>query len=289
MKLETRYSNHFDDVKHYDTETLRKHFLVEDIFVPGEMKLVYSHNDRIIFGGITPTSEPLKLEGSKELASEYFLQRRELGVINIGGDGFVTVDGKENVVNNGDAIYVGMGVKEIAFTAKNASEPPKFYMISGTAHKTYPTVLISYDDANHKAIGSVAECNKRTINQYIHDEVFARLSERDGKEYGSCQIAMGLTKLDEGSNWNTMPAHTHERRMEVYLYFGMDDDNVVFHLMGKPDETRHIVMKNESAVISPSWSIHSGVGTKAYTFIWGMVGENKDYDDQDWLKTGELK
>lgn len=289
MKLETRYSNHFDDVKHYDTETLRKHFLVEDIFVPGEMKLVYSHNDRIIFGGITPTSEPLKLEGSKELASEYFLQRRELGVINIGGDGFVTVDGKENVVNNGDAIYVGMGVKEIAFTAKNASEPPKFYMISGTAHKTYPTVLISYDDANHKAIGSVAECNKRTINQYIHDEVFARLSERNGKEYGSCQIAMGLTKLDEGSNWNTMPAHTHERRMEVYLYFGMDDDNVVFHLMGKPDETRHIVMKNESAVISPSWSIHSGVGTKAYTFIWGMVGENKDYDDQDWLKTGELK
>ncbi len=289
MNLEVRYSNHYDDVKHYDTETLRKHFLVEKVFVPGEMKLVYSHNDRIIFGGITPTTEPLKLEGSKELAAEYFLQRRELGTINIGGDGFVTVDGKEYAVNNGDAIYVGMGVKEISFSAKDPKNPPKFYMNSATAHKTYPTVLISYDDANHKPLGSLEDCNKRTINQYIHDEVFARLSQRDGVEYGSCQLAMGLTKLDPGSNWNTMPCHTHERRMEVYLYFDMDDDNVVFHMMGKPDETRHIVMPNESAVISPSWSIHSGVGTKAYTFIWGMVGENKDYDDQDWLKTGELK
>jgi 4-deoxy-L-threo-5-hexosulose-uronate ketol-isomerase len=289
MKLETRYSNHFDDVKHYDTETLRKHFLVEDVFVPGEMKLVYSHNDRIIFGGITPTTQALKLEGSKELAATYFLERRELGVINIGGDGFVNVDGKEYAVNHYDAIYVGMGVKEISFTAKDASNPPKFYMNSGTAHKSYPTVLISYDDANHKPLGSLEDCNKRTINQYIHDEVFARLSQRDGVEYGSCQIAMGLTKLDAGSNWNTMPCHTHERRMEVYLYFDMDEDNVVFHMMGKPDETRHLVMKNESAVISPSWSIHSGVGTKAYTFIWGMVGENKDYDDQDWLKTGDLK
>ncbi len=289
MKLETRYTNHFDDVKHYDTETLRKHFLVEDIFAPGEMKLVYSHNDRIIFGGITPNTEALKLEGSKELAAKYFLERRELGVINIGGDGVVTLDGKQYEVKHYDAIYVGMGVKEIAFTAKDAANPPKFYMISGTAHKTYPTVLINYDDANHKPLGTLEDCNKRTINQYIHDEVFARLSARDGVEYGSCQIAMGLTKLDPGSNWNTMPCHTHERRMEVYLYFDVEDDNVVFHMMGKPDETRHIVMKNESAVISPSWSIHSGVGTKAYTFIWGMVGENKDYDDQDWLKTGDLK
>lgn len=289
MNLETRYSNHYDDVKHYDTEQLRKHFLVEDIFVAGEMKLVYSHNDRIIFGGIMPTTSALKLEGSKELASEYFLQRRELGVINIGGDGFVTVDGKEYVVNNGDAIYVGMGVKEIAFTAKDANNAPKFYMISGTAHKTYPTVLISYDDANHKPLGSLEDCNKRTINQYIHDEVFARLSARDGVEYGSCQIAMGLTKLDPGSNWNTMPAHTHERRMEVYFYFDIVDDNVVFHMMGKPDETRHIVMKSEQAVISPSWSIHSGVGTKAYTFIWGMVGENQEFDDMDHCKTGDLK
>lgn len=289
MKLDVRYSNHFDDVKHYDTETLRKHFLVENIFKPGEANLTYSHNDRIIFGGITPTDSPIALEGSKELAAEYFLQGRELGCINIGGNGTITVDGKVYDVNNGDAMYVGRGTKEISFAAKDACNPPKFYMISGTAHKVYPTVLITYDDANHKPLGTVADCNKRTINQYIHDEVFARLSERDGVEYGSCQIAMGLTKLDTGSNWNTMPAHTHERRMEVYLYFDMDDDNVVFHMMGKPDETRHIVMKNESAVISPSWSIHSGVGTKAYTFIWGMVGENKDYDDQDWLKTGDLK
>lgn len=285
MKLEVRYSNHYEDVKHYTTKELRDHFLVEKIFTPGEMKLIYSHNDRIIFGGLCPTNEPLKLEGSKELASTYFLERRELGVINIGGDGFVYVDGKEHIVNNMDAIYVGMGTKEISFTSKDASKPAKFYMCSATAHKSYPTTLISYDDANHKPLGSLEDCNKRTINQYIHDEVFARLSP----EAGSCQLAMGLTKLEPGSNWNTMPSHTHERRMEVYFYFDIEQDSVVFHMMGRPDETRHIVMQNESAVISPSWSIHSGVGTKAYTFIWGMVGENKDYDDQDWLETSSLK
>ena len=185
MKLEVRYSNHFDDVKHYTTSQLREHFLVENVFVPGEAKLVYSHNDRIIFGGITPTTEPIKLEGSKELAAEYFLQRRELGSINIGGDGIVIVDGKEYEVNNGDAIYVGMGTKEISFAAKDPSNPPKFYTNSGTAHRPYPTVLITYADANHKPLGSLEDCNKRTINQYIHDEVFARLSQRDGVEYGS--------------------------------------------------------------------------------------------------------
>lgn len=285
MKLEVRYSNHFDDVKHYDTETLRKHFLVEEVFVAGEMKLVYSHNDRIIFGGITPTTTALKLEGSKELASDYFLQRRELGVINIGGDGFITVDGKEYVVNNSDGIYVGMGAKEISFTAKDPKNPPKFYMNSATAHKTYPTLLISFDDANHRPMGSLEDCNKRTINQYVHPEVLKRLDPNGG----SCQLAMGMTVLEPGSNWNTMPCHTHERRMEVYLYFNVEEDNAVFHMMGRPDETRHIVMKNEEAVISPSWSIHSGVGTKAYTFIWGMVGENQEFDDMDHCKTGELK
>ena len=285
MNLEVRYSNHFDDVKHYDTETLRKHFLVEKVFVPGEMKLVYSHNDRIIFGGITPTTEPLKLEGSKELASDFFLQRRELGVINIGGDGFITVDGKEYIVNNSDGIYVGMGAKEISFTAKDPKNPPKFYMNSATAHKTYPTLLISFDDANHRPMGSLEDCNKRTINQYVHPEVLARLHP----EGGSCQLAMGMTVLEAGSNWNTMPCHTHERRMEVYLYFNIEDNNAVFHMMGRPDETRHIVMQNEDAVISPSWSIHSGVGTKAYTFIWGMVGENQEFDDMDHCKTSELK
>lgn len=285
MKLETRYSNHFDDVKHYTTEQLREHFLVEKVFVPGEMKLVYSHNDRIIFGGIMPTDSELKLEGSKELASDYFLQRRELGVINIGGAGTITVDGKVYELNNSDGIYVGMGAKEISFSAKDAANPPKFYMNSATAHKTYPTLLISFDDANHRPMGSLEDCNKRTINQYVHPEVLKRISP----EGGSCQLAMGFTKLEAGSNWNTMPCHTHERRMEVYLYFDVEDDNVVFHMMGRPDETRHIVMKNEDAVISPSWSIHSGVGTKAYTFIWGMVGENQEFDDMDHCKTGDLK
>lgn len=285
MKLETRYSNHFDDVKHYTTEQLREHFLVEKVFVPGEMKLVYSHNDRIIFGGITPTDKALKLEGSKELASDYFLQRRELGVINIGGAGIITVDSKEYELDNSDAIYVGMGAKEISFTAKDAKNPPKFYMNSATAHKTYPTLLITYKDANHRPMGSLEDCNKRTINQYVHPEVLKRLDPNGG----SCQLAMGFTALEPGSNWNTMPCHTHERRMEVYLYFNVEEDNVVFHMMGRPDETRHIVMKNEDAVISPSWSIHSGVGTKAYTFIWGMVGENQEFDDMDHCKTGDLK
>ncbi len=285
MKLETRYSNHFDDVKHYTTEQLREHFLVEKVFVPGEMKLVYSHNDRIIFGGIMPTDNELKLEGSKELASDYFLQRRELGVINIGGAGCITVDGKVYELNNSDGIYVGMGAKEISFSAKDANDPPKFYMNSATAHKTYPTLLITFNDANHRPMGSLEDCNKRTINQYVHPEVLKRLDP----EGGSCQLAMGFTKLEPGSNWNTMPCHTHERRMEVYLYFDVEADNVVFHMMGRPDETRHIVMKNEDAVISPSWSIHSGVGTKAYTFIWGMVGENQEFDDMDHCKTDELR
>ncbi len=285
MKMEVRYSNHFDDVKHYDTETLRKHFLVENIFVNGEINLIYSHNDRIIFGGIVPTNTELKLEGSKELASDYFLQRRELGVINIGGEGSIIVDGTEYVMKNRDGIYIGMGAKDIVFKSKDASEPPKFYMNSATAHKTYPTLHIKFEDANHRPMGSLEDCNKRTINQYIHPEVLKRLHP-DG---ASCQLAMGMTVLEPGSNWNTMPCHTHERRMEVYLYFDFDENNAVFHMMGRPDETRHIVMKNEQAVISPSWSIHSGVGTKNYTFIWGMVGENQEFDDMDHCKTGELK
>jgi len=278
MSLEVRYSNHFEDVKKYDTEQLRKHFLVENIFIPGEIRLVYSHNDRIIFGGITPTDKILKLEGSKELASKYFLERRELGVINIGGAGTITVDGEVYELKNKDGIYVGMGKKEISFEAKDASNPPKFYMCSATAHKTYPTVLVDIEKANHRPLGSLEDCNKRTINQYIHPDVMQ-----------SCQLAMGMTVLEPGSNWNTMPCHTHERRMEVYLYFDMDENNAVFHMMGTPNETRHIIVRNEEAVISPSWSIHSGVGTKNYTFIWGMVGENQDFDDMDHCKTSDLK
>ncbi len=278
MEMETRYSSHYNDAKFYDTEELRDQFLIEDLFVPGELKLVYSHIDRIIIGGIVPTKAPLSLVGSKELGCDFFLERREMGVINIGGAGTIVLDGTSYDLDEKDGIYVGMGTKEVCFTSKDASKPAKFYMNSATAHKTYPTTLVNLEKANKVPMGTDEECNKRTINQYVHPAVLE-----------SCQLVMGMTVLEPGSVWNTMPAHTHERRMEVYLYFDITGDNVVFHMMGTPDETRHIVMNNEQAVISPSWSIHSGVGTKNYTFIWGMVGENQTFTDMDHIKTSDLR
>ncbi|MGK0468078.1 5-dehydro-4-deoxy-D-glucuronate isomerase [Clostridium sp.] len=276
--MEIRYSSHNEDAKHYDTTQLRKHFLIEDLFVQGEMKMVYSHIDRIIVAGIVPTDKALSLEGSKALGCDYFLQRRELGVINIGGAGTVTLDGVKYEVGARDGLYVGLGIKQISFESTDAKNPAKFYLNSATAHKAYPTMKIGLEQSRKVKAGSDEECNKRVINQYIHPEVCK-----------SCQLAMGVTMLQPGSVWNTMPCHTHDRRMEVYLYFDMDAENVVFHLMGTPDETRHIVMKNEQAVISPSWSIHSGVGTKNYTFIWGMVGENQEFTDMDAVLTKDMK
>jgi 4-deoxy-L-threo-5-hexosulose-uronate ketol-isomerase len=276
--METRYSSHYEDVKKYDTTDLRRHFLIEDLFVKDEIKMVYSHIDRIIVAGIVPAKQPLKLEGGKALGSDYFLERRELGIINIGGAGAVTLDGEKFELGARDGLYVGLGVKEVSFESLDAEKPAKFYMNSATAHKKCPTVKITLEKANKVKAGSDEECNKRTINQYVHPAVCE-----------SCQLVMGMTILEPGSVWNTMPCHTHDRRMEVYLYFDMDEDNVVFHLMGTAEETRHIVMKNEQAVISPSWSIHSGVGTKNYTFIWGMVGENQTFTDMDGILTKDLK
>jgi len=276
--MDVRYSSHYEDAKNYDTENLRKNFLVEDLFVKGELKMVYSHIDRIIIAAAVPAEKPLLLEASKELGCGYFLERREMGVINIGGPGIVTLDGEKYELNSRDGLYVGMGVKEVSFESSDASKPAKFYINSGTAHKSYPTVKIGLDKANKVNAGSDEECNKRTINQYIHPAVCE-----------SCQLVMGMTILESGSIWNTMPCHTHERRMEVYLYFDLDAESVVFHFMGRPEETRHIVLKNEQAVISPSWSIHSGVGTKNYTFIWGMVGENQTFTDMDAINTSSLK
>lgn len=276
--MDVRYAAHPEDAKHYTTERLRRDFLIENLFVPGEINMTYSHVDRIIVGGATPAGDSLALTASDELRADYFLQRRELGIINIGGKGTVTLDGTVYTLGNKDGLYVGMGTKEVIFASEDSSVPAKFYFNSAPAHKTYPTVFIDINKANKRHIGTVADGNKRTINQYIHPDVLQ-----------TCQLSMGLTQLEEGSMWNTMPCHTHERRMEVYLYFDLPEDAVVFHLMGQPDETRHIIMKNEQAVISPSWSIHSGVGTHAYTFIWGMVGENQDFDDMDHCKTTELK
>ena len=278
MKLDTRYSNNPEDSKHYDTATLRRNFLIEKLFVQDEIMLTYSHQDRIIVGGVMPVKGELTLGTCKELATDFFLQRREMGVINIGGEGTVILDGKQYDVKHREGMYIGMGTKQIVFRSRDKKSPAKFYINSCPAHKTYPTVHVTKQRVNQMASGDAAHFNKHVINQYVHPTVCE-----------SCQLSMGLTEIDPTSNWNTMPANTHERRMEVYMYFDLHDDNVVIHLMGTKKETRHIIMHNEQAVICPSWSIHSGVGTGSYSYIWGMCGENQTFTDIDVISTLELK
>ncbi|MBM7834176.1 5-dehydro-4-deoxy-D-glucuronate isomerase [Clostridium sardiniense] len=273
-----RYANHPEDSKKYTTEDLRRHYLVEEIFVDDNIELTYSHVDRIIFGGIKPVYKELVLEAGKEMGVDYFLERRELGLINIGGAAIVTIDGVEYNLNKRDGLYVGKGNKEVKFKSVNPEEPAKLYVNSVPAHKEYKTVKIEIEKANPVKLGDAKSLNKRTIYQYVHPNVCE-----------SCQLLMGMTVLEEGSAWNTMPCHTHERRMEVYFYFDMEENTRVFHFMGEPDETRHLVVKSEQAIISPSWSIHSGVGTSDYTFIWGMCGENQTFDDMDAIRMDELR
>ena len=281
MAMELRTAASPKDVKHYDTTRLREEFLISDLFKVNEIKTVYSHIDRIIVGSAVPSGKTLVLTAGEEIRAEYFLQRREMGVINIGGKGKITIDGTVYELGYKDGIYIGMGAKDITFESDNADEPAKFYFNSAPAHKTYPTVLITPDSIkleNKVECGCLEESNHRVINKYILPG-----------QVESCQLVMGMTSLKPGSVWNTMPCHTHDRRMEVYLYFELTDDSVVFHYMGEPTETRHIVMRNEEAVISPSWSIHSASGTRAYTFIWGMVGENQAFDDMDPVAMQDLK
>lgn len=277
-ELDIRYANHPDDSKHYTTEELRKHYLMENVFIKDDISLTYSHQDRMIAGGAYPVTKALKLEAGDALRTKYFLERRELGVFNIGGDGKITLDGKEYILHKTDCLYVGMGTKEVVFESLDSSNPAKFYMCSSPAHKSYPTVYLPIEKARKVPTGDQEHLNCRTINQFIHSDVL-----------DTCQLSMGLTILAPGNAWNTMPSHTHERRMEVYFYFELGEDDVVFHLMGQPQEIRTIVIKNEQAVISPSWSIHSGFATKSYAFIWGMCGENKAYDDMDVIKSTDLK
>lgn len=277
-ELDIRYANHPDDSKHYTTEELRKHYLMENVFVKDDISLTYSHQDRMIAGGAYPVTKALKLEAGDALRTKYFLERRELGVFNIGGDGKITLDGKEYILHKTDCLYVGMGTKDVVFESLDSSNPAKFYMCSSPAHKSYPTVYLPIEKARKVPTGDQEHLNCRTINQFIHSDVL-----------DTCQLSMGLTILTPGNAWNTMPSHTHERRMEVYFYFELGEDDVVFHLMGQPQEIRTIVIKNEQAVISPSWSIHSGFATKSYAFIWGMCGENKAYDDMDVIKSTDLK
>lgn len=287
--MELRTASSPRDVRHYTTERLREEFLIQGLFEADRIKLVYSHIDRIITAAATPVNEELKLTAGEELRAEYFLQRREMGVINIGGDGIITVDGKEYRVCGRDGMYIGMGARDVSFKSISAENPAKFYFNSTPAHRTYPTVLIKpegepLDDVviikkeNKVELGSLEESNHRVINKYILPG-----------QVESCQLVMGMTALKPGSVWNTMPCHTHDRRMEVYLYFDMPKDAFVMHYMGEPQETRHIVMRNEEAVISPSWSIHAGSGSRAYTFIWGMAGENQDFDDMDAVAMEDLK
>ncbi len=276
--MELRTASNPRDVKAYDTTRLREEFLIDDLFHPDEVKMVYSHIDRIITGSAVPVSGPLTLDAGDELRAEYFLQRRELGVINIGGEGVVTVDGVSYELRYKDGLYVGMGSRDIRLESKDASQPAKFYFNSAPAHKTYPTVYIRPEDCVRVELGTMEESNHRTICKYILPG-----------QVESCQLVMGMTSLKPGSVWNTMPCHTHDRRMEVYLYFELPQDAIVMHYMGEPTETRHIVMRNEQAVISPSWSIHSASATRAYTFIWGMVGENKDFDDMDAVAMSDIR
>ena len=276
--MEVRDAANAKDVKYYTTDRLREEFHIANLFTKDNIRMVYSHIDRIIVIGMKPVFTELKLEAGKELAAEYFLERRELGCINIGGKGIITIDGEVYEMNPRDGIYVGMGHKDIRFKSVDPENPAKFYMTSCPAHTAYPIVKIDITKARKVPCGSVEDCNKRVINQYIHPEVMK-----------SCQLAMGLTELEVGSNWNTMPCHTHDRRMEVYLYLDMGPNDAVFHMMGEPKETRHIIMHNEEAVISPSWSIHSGVGTKNYSFIWAMCGENQEFTDMDHIETKELR
>ena len=277
-KVEIRNASNAKDVKYYTTERLREEFHIGSLFTKDNTRMVYSHIDRIITAGIMPVHQVMKLEGGKELASDYFLERREMGCINIGGKGIITVDGTEYVMEPRDGIYIGRGNKEITFRSLDVEAPAKFYISSCPAHKEYPTVKIDISNAKKVPCGCTEDANKRVINQYIHPEVMQ-----------SCQLSMGLTNLEPGSVWNTMPSHTHDRRMEVYLYLDMDEDQAVFHMMGEPNETRHIIMHNEEAVISPSWSIHSGVGTKNYSFIWAMCGENQEFTDMDHIATRDLR
>lgn len=278
MTLETRYSNHPEDSKYYTTEELRGHYLIESLFVDDEAMLVYSHNDRIIAGGIKPVNGSVVLAAGKELGVKTFFERREAGIINIGGEGEIILDGVTYSLDTYDGLYIGMGTKDVLFKSNDPDNPAKFYFNSSPAHQAFKTRIITLEQANKVEMGEKANLNERTINQYVHPAVCE-----------SCQLVMGMTTLKEGSVWNTMPCHTHERRMEVYMYFNMKEDVRVLHLMGQPQETRHLFVGNEQAVISPSWSIHSGVGTSNYTFIWGMCGENIEFTDMDHVAVSDLK
>ena len=280
--MDIRYSCNQRDFKRYTTEETRREFLIGSLFTPDTVTAVYSHVDRMVTLGVMPVSEKVPLDKGIDIwnnfGTHYFLERRELGMFNVGGAGKVYADDTVYELGYKDCLYITKGVKSVAFESSDPAAPAKFYIVSAPAHTSYESRLIRLADAAKKPCGAAETSNKRVINQFIHPDVLK-----------TCQLSMGMTVLESGSVWNTMPAHTHERRMEVYFYFEVPENNVVFHMMGEGNETRHIVMQNEQAVISPSWSIHAGAGTSNYTFIWAMGGENQAFDDMDTIPTTELR
>ena len=280
--MDIRYSVNQRDFKRYTTEEVRGEFLIENLYKKDEVVAVYSHVDRMVTLGCMPVNEAVSISKGIDVwanfGTDYFLERREIGIFNIGGAGKIKADGEVFEMGYKDCLYITKGTKEVTFESNSPDEPAKFYMVSAPAHTSYKTTFISIEKAAKKPLGSMETSNKRVINQFIHPDVLQ-----------TCQLSMGMTVLEPGSVWNTMPAHTHERRMEIYMYFEVPENQVVFHMMGEGQETRHIVMQNEQAVISPSWSIHSGAGTSNYTFIWAMGGENQAFDDMDNIATTDLR
>jgi len=278
MKVELRYAAHPDDVKHWDTTKLRKEFLIENIFEPDEIYLVYSMYDRYMVGGAMPVKDKLMLETDAMLKSENFLDRREMGIINVGGNAVIQASGQSYNIGFKEALYLGKGTDNVIFISVDPTKPAKLYINSAPAHQPYPSRKIAVSDAEIVVLGAMETSNHRTLNKLLVNSIVE-----------TCQLQMGMTELKPGSVWNTMPVHTHNRRMEAYFYFEVPEKQAICHFMGEPDETRHIWMKNEQAVLSPSWSIHSAAGTSNYTFIWGMAGENLDYGDMDVRQADTLK
>ena len=272
--IEQRYATNPAQIPGMTTRELRDVYLLPEVFVPGEIRLTYTHHDRIVLGGASPAGGVLELGGYPEIRSDYFLEHRELGIVNVGGTGTVTADGEVYELVNGACLYLGRGIRDVSF----AGDTAQFYLFSAPAHTTYPAALVSPGEGTVRELGDQVTSNRRTLNQYIHENGIR-----------SCQIVMGVTQLHPGSMWNTMPAHTHDRRTECYLYFDVPEEARVIHLLGEREETRHLVVADRQAIISPSWSLHSGVGTSAYSFVWAMAGENQTFDDMDAAPVTDLK
>ncbi|WP_250444857.1 5-dehydro-4-deoxy-D-glucuronate isomerase [Actinotalea sp. C106] len=279
--MEQRYATSPEQIPGMDTAELRRRYLVPGLFADDEARAVYTHHDRVVLAGVRPVRTTVTLPTFPEIRSEFFFEHREAGIVNVGGAGTITVDGTNYDVGHASCLYVGRGAREVTFSSADASGeqgPARFYLVSAPAHTAYPTTLVEAGTGTVRELGDPLTSNRRTLNQYIHENGVR-----------SCQVVMGVTTLHPGSMWNTMPAHTHDRRMEAYLYFGLPEEARVIHILGRPDETRHMVVADEEAIISPSWSVHSGVGTASYSFVWAMAGENQSFDDMDGFPITEMR